>query len=315
MAEEHDQLQNVEVESNYDQEGNDEDFDGDDDFLRDLDFSGINNDDIPLNFNLEDDDYFGPSPGFEDRFFRKVDEVAQPATEIGDTVSVLKTMPPSSRPMEDTLRQKDVFSGIPPLDTAIHTSAPSSSNPTQTQTSLPPVKRRRLDLRQRMFIPDQAPPVHSTVTTTTITAPHVPMNEGPSTTYEVGGSSVIPEYSPTRPSLEDVSLRLARHLAQHSPEPSSRGKGISIEEGRFGDDDSDMSKLKEEIGILKQQNIEKDILIGKHGVRIAELEEENALKTKQIYELQTNFGSLIAFYFNLKDKLYEAFGDKLQSLF
>ena len=75
-----------------------------------------------------------------------------------------------------------------------------------------------------------------------------------------------------------------------------------------------MSSLKEEIGILKQQNIE-DILVGKHDVRIAELEEENSMKSKQISELQTNLGSLTAFYFSLKNKIFEAFGDKFQSLF
>ena len=68
-----------------------------------------------------------------------------------------------------------------------------------------------------------------------------------------------------------------------------------------------MSKLKEEIGILNQQNIEKDILIGKHDVRIAELEADNALKSKQISDLQTNLGSLTAFYFSLKNKLFAAF--------
>ena len=104
-------------------------------------------------------------------------------------------------------------------------------------------------------------------------------------------------------------------MAQHTSEPSSCGKGISIEEGCSRDDDSDVSSLKEEIGILKQQNIKKDILIGKNDVRIAESEEDNALKSKQIYELQTNLGSLAAFYFSLKNKLFEAFGDKFQSLF
>ena len=140
-------------------------------------------------------------------------------------------------------------------------------------------------MRQGMFIQDQAPPVSSTITTTTVTAPPVLTEEGPSTTFETGGSSAVPEYSPTRPSIDEASIKLARHLAQQISEPSSRGKGIYIEEDRSGDDDSDVFSLKEEIGILKQQNIEKDILIRKHNVRIVELEEDIVLKSKQITEL------------------------------
>lgn len=104
-------------------------------------------------------------------------------------------------------------------------------------------------------------------------------------------------------------------MAQNIYEPSSRGKGISFEEGRSGDGDYEKFSLKEEIGILKQQNIEKDILIRKHDIRIIELEADNALKSKQISELQTNLGSINAFYFSLKKKLFEAFGEKFQYLF
>ncbi|CAI9298687.1 unnamed protein product [Lactuca saligna] len=113
----------------------------------------------------------------------------------------------------------------------------------------------------------------------------------------------------------EFSISLATHLAQHSSEPFSSGKWISIEEGHSGDVDPVVSKLKEEIGILNQQNIKKDILIGKHDVRIVEPKADNALKSKQISDSQTNLGSLTSFYFNLKNKLFEAFGDKFQSLF
>ena len=130
-----------------------------------------------------------------------------------------------------------------------------------------------------MLIQDQAPPAPSIVVTTTVTAPPTLTEEGPSTTFETGGSSAVPEYSPTRPLLDDASIRLARHLAQHSPKLSSRGKGISIEEGRSGDNKTLVAKTQEEIGILKQKNIEKDIKLEQNGNYITELQAENALKT------------------------------------
>ena len=58
-------------------------------------------------------------------------------------------------------------------------------------------------------------------------------------------------HSLSRPLLDEASIRLASHLAQNISEPSSHGKGISIEEGRSGDGNTEVSSLKEEIGILK----------------------------------------------------------------
>lgn len=66
---------------------------------------------------------------------------------------------------------------------------------------------------------------------------------------------------------------------------------------------------------MKQKNIEKDIFLEQYGNRITELQSENASKTKQIIDLQTNLGSVTAFYFNLKNKLFDAFWDMLKSLF
>ena len=79
MAEEHDKLQNVEVHSNFDVEGNDEKNDGDDYFLWQMDFSGFENKQIPLNPNLDHED-LGPISTFFENFFFNDNEVAQTAT-------------------------------------------------------------------------------------------------------------------------------------------------------------------------------------------------------------------------------------------
>ncbi|CAI9271280.1 unnamed protein product [Lactuca saligna] len=133
-----------------------------------------------------------------------------------------------------------------------------------------------------------APQVLSTITASTAYSPPKQPNEGLSTMFETGGSSSILEYSPARPSLDEASIRLVKHLAQHNP-TSSYSKGILFIEECAGDDKSSTSDLREEI--------------------------EDEEKTKQIKDLQTNLGLVTASYFNLKNVEYDAFGEKVKALF
>lgn len=188
MVEEHDQLQNVEIQSNFDMEANDEENHSDEDFLGHKDFSGFDNEEIPLNLYL-DHDNLGPSSTFFDNFYFNDNEVAHTATESRGADDVLKAMPPTSRVMVESSRHKDAILEMLPSDLAIPSFVPSSNVLTQTQTFLPPVKRRRLDPSQGVLIQDQAPPAPSTVVTTTITTPH---DEGPNNTVETSGLSAIP---------------------------------------------------------------------------------------------------------------------------
>ena len=104
------------------------------------------------------------------------------------------------------------------------------------------------------------------------------------------------------------------HLSQQQISvPSSHAKGISIEKGHSRDDDPLVSKLGEEIDVLKHQNIEKDLLIGHHDIRIADVEADNALKSKKVSDLQTHLGTLTACYYDLKRKLAEELGDRFKS--
>ena len=63
-------------------------------FLKDMDLTGFNNEEIPLNLGLEDDD-FGPSSDFVDRFFTSINEVVQSTTETRVADETLETMPPT----------------------------------------------------------------------------------------------------------------------------------------------------------------------------------------------------------------------------
>ncbi|CAI9299703.1 unnamed protein product [Lactuca saligna] len=219
VPDEHDHLYNVEVETQSIHEEGDEDLNEDVDFLKEIDFTRIS-DDIPTNIELDlDDDELGPLPGFNNSCFRKVNEVATLATKTGEDSIVLKIFLSSSKPLEVYSGQRD-----------------SSLERSQSNTSLgvPTVSHE--------------PQVLSTVTTAIVFTPPLQSDEGPSTMFEIGGSSSVPEYSPTQPSLDEASIRLAKHLAQNSPTSSSRGKGISFREEHSGDDKSTMSELREEIG-------------------------------------------------------------------
>ncbi|CAI9302812.1 unnamed protein product [Lactuca saligna] len=139
VVEDHDQLHHVEVETQSIHEEDDEDLNDDVEFLKEIDFTGIN-DDIPTNIELDlDDDEFGPFPGFDSDCFRKVNEDASSAIKTGEDSNVLKILLSSSKPLEISSGQRDVNSKILPRVSTVSTSAPlvvESSQPQTSQSSL-----------------------------------------------------------------------------------------------------------------------------------------------------------------------------------
>nr|KAJ0210240.1 hypothetical protein LSAT_V11C400209620 [Lactuca sativa] len=209
----------------------DDDFYDDVEFLKEIDFTGIN-DDIPTNieFDLCDEN-------FDSRRVNKVDEVVSSVTKTRDKGNVLNILLSTSKPLEVASSQGDVTSEIPPSVSFISTSAPVIPVSTQPQTSQTSTKSSQSFASLEVPVVRSAPQFLSTITATTVHSPSKQTDEGPRTMFETGGSSSILEYSPTRPSLDEASIRLVKHLAQSSP-TSSRGKGISFKEGRTGDWDS-----------------------------------------------------------------------------
>ncbi|CAI9285362.1 unnamed protein product [Lactuca saligna] len=304
VADEHDYQKTIY--SKYSRGDDDDDIYDGIQFLNEFDFTGINND-IPTNieFDLNDED-FDPFLGITSSHANKVNEVVSLSTKTRAEEDSLKILFSTSKPLEVTTSQGDVTSEIPPSVSFVSTSAPiisDLSEPHTSQTSL----RRRQSL-ESLEIPavKSAPQVTSTITATFGHSPPKQSNEGLSTMFETGGSSYVPEYSPTRPSLDEASIRLVRHLAQSSP-TSSRGKGRSFNEGRTDDEKFSSSDLREEVGVLRQQLIEKSIQMDQPSAYVLELRAKDEEKTKQIKDLQTSL--------NLKNVLYDAFGEKVNALF
>ncbi|CAI9271079.1 unnamed protein product [Lactuca saligna] len=150
----------------------------------------------------------------------------------------------------------------------------------------PPIKWRRVDPRQGVLIREQASSTQHV---------HV-VNEGPSVIrsfFETGESSSAPNSSSTPPPSHDVaSEQMARFLAREDVDYAPRGKGISIGAESSNKEEGTIFELKEEIGILNQKLIEKDVSIG---------------------NVDLNLGALTAVYFDLKNKLIREFGDKFKT--
>ncbi|CAI9274410.1 unnamed protein product [Lactuca saligna] len=312
VADEHDYQKANDSKSS--REDDDDDLYEDVEFLKAIDFTGIN-DDIPTNieFDFGDED-FDPFLDIPSSRVNKVNGVASLATKTRDEGKFLKILLSTSKPLEVTTSQGDVTSEIPPSVSLVSTSAPVISDLSEPQTSQTSI--RTSQSLESLEVPSVkcAPQVISTITATSAQSPPKQTDEGPSTMFETGGSSSIPEYSPTRPYLDEAFIRLVKHLAQSSP-TSSRGKGISFNEGRTDNDKFSSSDLREEIGVLRQQLIEKSIQMDQLSAHIFELRAKDEEKTKQINDLQTSLGSVLANYFNLKNILYDAFGEKVKALF
>ncbi|CAI9302871.1 unnamed protein product [Lactuca saligna] len=259
VADEHDNLK--ENDSKSSREDDENDLYEDMEFLKEIDFTGIN-DDIPTNIEFD----FG-------------DEDFDPFLDI-----------PSSRPLDITTSQGDVTSEIPPFVSPVSTSSPVISDLTEPQTSQTSI--RTSQSLESMEVPSVrcAPQVISTITATSAHSP------------------------PNQTDEDEASIRLVKYLAQSGP-TSSHGKGISFNEGRTDDDKSSSSDLREEIRILRKQLIEKSIQMDQLSAHIFELGAKDEEKTKQINDLQTSLGYVLANYFNLKNILYDAFDEEVKALF
>ncbi|KAL7602938.1 hypothetical protein Lser_V15G19704 [Lactuca serriola] len=316
VAEEHNFI-NVTVQSDFDG-GSTEEFteaeEGEENERVDL--SGYDIDDIAEQFTGPE--YTLSNEDLDD-IFNDIDDDANPTPEIRKNVDNQEVEPLLLVQTVDSSIQIDTSSGILPLERVISTSEPIVS---EAQTYLifqPPMKRQRADVG--VIFPGPTQTTETPLLTNTTSSSSMPIQEGPNSIHEVGGSSAGLSLSPPRPHHDVAFVRLAMHLAQDlSPTHSSRKKGISFEENIFGDDDASVPDLRKEISVLNQKNIELDIKVAdlqteniKLSNQVADHLKENAQKSKQITDLHTHFGLLTASYYDLKKTLEEEFGDKFKS--
>ncbi|KAL7601850.1 hypothetical protein Lser_V15G23828 [Lactuca serriola] len=171
-------------ESKSSREDDDDDLYEDVEFLKEIDFTGIN-DDIPTNieFDLGDED-FDPFLDIPSSRVNKVNEVASLVTKTRDEGNVLKMLLSTSKPLEVAPSQGDVTSEIPPSVPLISTSAPVSSDSPEPQTCQTSIKTCQSLASLEVPAVRCAPQVLLTITATSAHSPPKQTDEGPSTIFE-----------------------------------------------------------------------------------------------------------------------------------
>ncbi|CAI9285359.1 unnamed protein product [Lactuca saligna] len=118
------------------------------------------------------------------------------------------------------------------------------------------------------------------------------LNDGPNivrSSFEAMSSSA-PRGSLTLQHAHDESSEwLDKFLAREGVDPAHRGKEISIGAGSPDKEELMIFKLKEEMGVLNQKLIERDVLIGTLDIRVSKLEKKMP-KFKTSNKLITEFG-------------------------
>ena len=180
-----------------------------------------------------------------DTIFHNVDDVGLHTTETRKSSETFDTRTPTSKQMVSTSIPMEMVMGCSPPVSVSPTPEPFVSvfSPEADQQQS---KRRRLDARQSELITSLVsglPTPPFTATTTRLTTTKM-FPTGPSSTFDVGGSSAPPGFSVPRYRRDVASERLALHMAEEqlvSPDP--RGKGVSIEEGGARDDNLTLAGL------------------------------------------------------------------------
>ncbi|CAI9266224.1 unnamed protein product [Lactuca saligna] len=184
--------------------------------------------------------------------FHNVDDFVLQTTETRKSSETFKMRTPTSKQMVSTSIPMEMVMGCSPPVPVSPTSEPFV-RVFSPEADQPLSKRRRLDARQSELIAILVsglltPPI--TATTTRLTTTKM-FPTGPSSTFDVGGSSAPPGFSVPRYSRDATSERLVLHMDEEqllSPDP--RGKGVSIEEGGARDDNLTLAGLQKEISVL-----------------------------------------------------------------
>ncbi|CAH1421156.1 unnamed protein product [Lactuca virosa] len=206
----------------------------------------------------------------------------------------------------------------PPQIISVATEPPSESDPEDSAYTLLPRKRTRRDPRPGVFITDpvqnkstpiepgsMAQNIQSTFTETSPVIQEIP--------------SQIPEPIPMD---QDFQSPIVEEEVIPSEGAQTSGRSfetpeLDISKGKSKLPESelvDVVQLQNKVFDLEQNSAEKDLVIGKHDIRISELEKENSDKDSKILELQANLDGLTVLFFDLKQFLFQKFGDKFQPL-
>ncbi|CAH1420577.1 unnamed protein product [Lactuca virosa] len=206
----------------------------------------------------------------------------------------------------------------PPQTVPVTTERPSESDSEESAHTLLPWKRKRRDPRPRVLIID---PVQKKST------PIEPdsMAQNIQSTF-TESSPVIQDILSPLPEPIPMDQDFKRQFVEEEfiPSEGALASGSSFETPVLDISKSksklpesefvDVAQLQNRVFVLEQDSAEKDLIIGKLDIRISELEKENFDKDSKISELQVSLGGLTTLFFDLKQRLFQNFGDEFQPL-
>ncbi|CAH1450834.1 unnamed protein product [Lactuca virosa] len=206
----------------------------------------------------------------------------------------------------------------PPQTVPVDTETPSGSDLEDFAHALLPRKCKRRDPRPGVLITDsiltKSTPIEPNSMAQNIPSPFI---ESTLVTQEM--SSPFTECIPMDQDFESPIVE-----EDVIPSEGAQASGSSFEtpeldlsKGKNKLLDSelvDVVLLQNRVFDLEQSSVKKDLIIGKQDIRIRDLERENSDKTSKILELQENLGGLIALFFDLKQRLFQTFGDEFHPL-
>ncbi|CAH1415665.1 unnamed protein product [Lactuca virosa] len=206
----------------------------------------------------------------------------------------------------------------PPQTVHVDTEPPSESDPEDSAHTLLPMKRKIRDPRPGVLITDSV--------------------QKKSTPIESGSmdQKIQSPFTETSPVIQEMSSPFSERIPMdqdfQSPiveEEVIPSEGAQASGSSFETPELDISKgkrklpeselvdvvlLQNRVFDLEQNSVEKDLIIGKQDIRISKLEKENSDKDSKILERQANLSGLTALFFDLKQRLFQKFGDEFQPL-
>ncbi|CAH1422129.1 unnamed protein product [Lactuca virosa] len=261
------------------------DDDDDDDDVDDDDDDESDSNDDSMDFHM-----FVPSN-------EPVNEVVISPAETEKEINIFKQQnDPTPEQMEALIDKLQSTAKKPPQVVSITSESPSGSDKDNSKASMLPRKRKRRDPRSGILSTEpvqqpsqivepaqvthdvQSPIIEPAQVIQDVQSPIIePAQVHQDVQSQMANEETIASGSssaPPPPEHDVVSVKLAKLLAFQDSISQSKGKGISIGSRQGGDEDSHqtISELKQEIMFLKQESIEKDLLIGSPNRRVSNLE-------------------------------------------
>nr|KAJ0201413.1 hypothetical protein LSAT_V11C600313940 [Lactuca sativa] len=227
---------------------------------------------------------------------------------------MVQSSSPTPEQMDSLIAELQRNARKPPQTVPVHTEPPSGNDLEDSAQALLPRKRKRRDPRSGVLITD---PVQKTYTP--IEPDSMAKNtQGPFTESSTVIQEISSPFTESIPMDQDFESPIFKEEVipsegAQASRSSFETPVLEISKGKSKFPDSELVDVNR-VFDLEQSSTEKDLIIGKKEIRISDLEKENSKKSSKISKLQANRGGLTALFFDLRQRLFQRFGDEFHPL-